>query len=158
MAATTQVATQVTTKRLYNLMSGGQALMRSVYYSRQVSSSALWKKPHEVLGFLSRVGSKRWAGPSSMQEESEEVVLQEQKQPSEHNVESTAQQQETSTVSNTIPAATENSGKSYGAVQDDPHHVAHSTHEEWNSKEDDQERLETVNYDMSKVTRPSGGE
>lgn len=48
--------------------------------------------------------------------------------------------------------------KSYGAVQEDHHKVASDTHGEHEERGDDQESISGVGYDMSKVSKPAGGE
>lgn len=131
----TQVASQVTTKRLYNIMSTGQALVRSVYYSRQTSSSFLWKKQKEVFSMIGRV-SRKWSSTSS--------------QAAEEGAESS--------TSSAAPPAVEADIKSYGTVQEDEHKVANDTHDEHKERPIEQESLESVGYDMSKVSKPSGGE
>lgn len=137
--AVTQVATQVTTKRVFNIMSSGQALMRSVYYSRQTSTKFLWQKQKEVFSVIGSV-SRRWSSSSSVVEETSSAS------PSEESSTSSA------------PPAVEADTKSYGGVQEDPHKVASGTHEEHDKSGTDQESIRDVGYDMSKVSKPSGGE
>jgi hypothetical protein len=48
--------------------------------------------------------------------------------------------------------------KSYGQVQDDAHKVASDTHGEHDKRGDDQESISSVGFDMSKVSKPAGGE
>jgi hypothetical protein len=136
--AATQVATQVTTKRLFNIMSTGQALMRSVYYSRQTSSKFLWQKQKEIFSIVGSV-SRRWSSTSS------------------GSVAEGATQDEDSTDS-AAPPAVDADTKSYGTVQEDHQQVASSAHDEHSSKGDDQERLSDTSFDMSKVSKPSGDE
>jgi hypothetical protein len=133
----TQVASQVTTKRLYNIMSTGQALVRSVYYSRQTSSSFLWKKQKEVFSMIGGA-SRRWSSTSSTTEEGAEFS--------------------TSPGSSAVPPAVEADTRSYGTVQEDGHKVANDTHDEHKDRPLEQESLESVGYDMSKVSRPAGDE
>lgn len=131
--AATQVATQVTTKRLFNIMSSGQALMRSVYYSRQTSSKFLWQKQKEIFSMVGSV-SRRWSSSNSVAEGAAEES------------------------SSAAPPAVDADAKSYGVVQEDHHQVANSSHEEHSKTGDDQEKLSETGYDMSKVTKPSGDE
>lgn len=133
----TQVASQVTTKRLYNIMSTGQALVRSVYYSRQTSSSFLWKKQKEVFSMIGGA-SRRWSSTSSTTEEGAEFS--------------------TSPGSSAAPPAVEADTRSYGTVQEDGHKVANDTHDEHKDRPLEQESLESVGYDMTKVSRPAGDE
>lgn len=136
--AATQVATQVTTKRLFNIMSSGQALMRSVYYSRQTSSKFLWQKQKEVFSMVGSV-SRRWSSSNSSSV-------------AENSVETS------SSSSSSAPPAVDADPKSYGGVQEDAHQVASNTHEEHDKRGIDQESFRDVGYDMSKVSKPSGGE
>lgn len=141
--AVTQVAAQVTTKRVFNVVSSGQSLMRSVYYSRQVSSSFLWQKPKEVFSLIGRTVSGRWSSSStSTVEESSSSVSS----------------PEDTTSSSSAPPAVDAHPKSYGGIQDDPHKVASSTHEEHDQRGDDQESISSVGFDISKVSKPAGGE
>jgi len=142
--AITQVAAQVTTKRAYNIVSSGQALMRSVYYSRQTSSTFLWQKQKEVFSMIGSV-SRRWSSSSSAVEEGSSV--------SETTTTTT-----TTTSSSSAPPAVDADHKSYGGIQDDPHKVASDTHGEHDKRGDDQESISSVGYDMSKVSKPAGGE
>lgn len=141
--AITQVAAQVTTKRAYNIVSSGQALMRSVYYSRQTSSTFLWQKQKEVFSMMRSV-SRRWSSSGSAAEESSSV--------------SETTTTTTTTSSSSAPPAVDADIKSYGGVQDDPHKVASDTHGEHDKRGDDQESISSVGYDMSKVSKPAGGE
>lgn len=139
--AITQVAAQVTTKRAYNIVSSGQALMRSVYYSRQTSSTFLWQKQKEVFSLFRSV-SRRWSSSSSTAEEGSSV----------------SETKTTTNSSSSAPPAVDADPKSYGGVQDDPHKVASDTHGEHDQRGDDQESISSVGYDMSKVSKPAGGE
>jgi len=85
--------------------------------------------------------SRRWSSSSSVAEESSSVSTQE----------------ETKT-SSAAPPAVDAHPKSYGGIQEDAHGVASGTHEEHDNRGDDQESIRDVGYDMSKVTKPSGGE
>lgn len=136
--AATQVAAQVTTKRVFNIMSSGQALMRSVYYSRQTSTKFLWQKQKEVFSMVGSV-SRRWSSSSSVAEGA------------------TASSPDESS-SSTAPPAVHADTKSYGGVQEDHHEVANSSHEEHTNRGDDQEKLADTGFDLSKVTKPSGDE
>lgn len=135
--AATQVAAQVTTKRVYNLMSSGQALMRSVYYSRQTSSSFLWKKQREI---FSAVGSASRRFATGMPEASQRT---------EENPEASG---------SSAPPAVDSDTKAYGTMQEDAHKVAKDSHEEYNKKDDEPESLESTGYDISKVSKPAGDE
>lgn len=134
--AVTQVATQVTTKRLFNIMSSGQSLMRSVYYSRQTSSKFLWQKQKEIFSMVGSV-SRRWSSSSSVAE----------------GAASNAED-----GSSVAPPAVDADTRSYGSVQENPHEVASSSHEDDDNRSDDQEKLSDTGYDMSKVSKPAGGE
>lgn len=115
--------------------------MRSVYYSRQVSSKFLWQKPKEVFSMLGTSVSRRWSSSSSSVSESSSIS------PAEPDTSSAA-----------APPAVDADIKSYGAIQEDHHEVASRTHEEHEERGVDQENYRDVGFDMSKVSKPSGGE
>nr|PNR50138.1 hypothetical protein PHYPA_012035 [Physcomitrium patens] len=133
--AITEVASQVTTKRLFNIVSGGQQLMRSVYYSRQTSTKFLWQKQKEV---LSRIGSVSWRWSSSSR-----GVAEESTSTGDLNGDS-------------APPAVHADSNSYGVKGDNQ--AADSSLEEFDNKGDGQEGLQDVGYDMSKVSKPAGDE
>lgn len=82
--------------------------------------------------------SRRWSSTSSTTEEGAEFS--------------------TSSGSSAAPPAVEADTKSYGTVQEDGHKVASDTHDEHKERPIEQESLESVGFDMSKVSKPAGGE